>query len=73
MRRSSVRFRQAAPPNPHVTALHRPNHDAATRRQHLILSPVLSPSLFAAVHTLSSIMCPYRSIVIAADACPATR
>jgi hypothetical protein len=35
--------------------------------------PWCPPSRWAASHKLRSIMCPYRSIVMAAVACPSTR
>jgi hypothetical protein len=71
MRRSSVRFRQAAP---HKRAVHRAgasdsrlNFCATVRR-----CPVMPTRRAAAVHGLPSIRCPSRPIVIAALACPGT-
>jgi hypothetical protein len=69
MRRSGVRFPEAA--------LGRYPLSLITFRQGATFivrpCPVVPPSRWAASHKLRSIMCPYRSIVMAAVACPSTR
>jgi len=64
MRRSSVRFRQAAP---HVPAGQSPALSESRRCNSDTTPDPVPVSLFAAVHRLSSMVYPYRSIV-AADA-----
>ena len=64
MRRSSVRFRQAAP---HVPAGQSPALSESRRCNSDTTPDPVPVSFFAAVHRLSSMVYPYRSIV-AADA-----
>jgi hypothetical protein len=73
MRRSGVRFPNAAPgrysSQRRLSAKAPPSSSGPSSGR----APVVPPSRWAASHKLRSIMCPYRSIVMAAVACPSTR